>query len=94
VNATLKSNLEDFNRLFASDNERNKKVNEALISWVDSQLEKDKVPTKKEMYAMSSAFRVGSGQPYDIGRVIERGGREWEIIGFDEDGEPLVELIE
>jgi hypothetical protein len=72
----------------------NKKVNEALISWVDEQIEKEKIPTKKEMYAMSSAFRAGGGQPYDIGAVIEQGGRQWEIVGFDEDGEPLVELIE
>ncbi len=91
LNATLKSNLEDFNRLFSADNERNKKVNEALISWVDEQ---EKVPSKKEMFAMSSAFRAGGGQPHDIGGVIERGGRQWEIVGFDNDGEPLVELIE
>ncbi|MHC4413433.1 MAG: hypothetical protein ACYSW6_10790, partial [Planctomycetota bacterium] len=94
LNATMKSNLEDFNRLLRFDDERNKKVNEALISWVDEQIEKEKIPTKKEMYAMSSAFRAGGGQPYDIGAVIEQGGRQWEIVGFDEDGEPLVELIE
>ncbi len=90
VNATLKSNLEDFNRFFTADDERNKKVNEALLSWVDAQ---EKPPSKKEMFAMSSAFRAGGGQPYDIGAVIERGGREWEIVGFDNDGEPLVEEI-
>ena len=93
LNATMKSNLEDFNRLFSSDNERNKKVNEALISWADELIKKEKVPSKKEMFAMSSAFRVGGGQPYDIGRVIERGGIEWEIVGFDENGEPLVEEV-
>jgi len=90
LNATLKSNLEDFNRLFSADNERNKKVNEALVSWVDAQ---EKPPSKKEMFAMSSAFRAGGGQPYDIGAVIERGGRQWEIVGFDENGEPLVEEV-
>lgn len=93
LNATLKSNLEDFNRLFASDTERNKKVNEALISWVDDLIKKEKVPSKREMFAMSSAFRVGGGQPYDIGGIIERSGKEWEIIGFNEDGEALVEEI-
>jgi ribulose bisphosphate carboxylase small subunit len=90
LNATMKSNLEDYNRLFASDDERNKKVNEALISWVDEQ---ETPPSKKEMFAMSSAFRAGGGQPYDIGAIIERGGVEWEIVGFDNDGEPLVEEI-
>ena len=93
LNATLKSNLEDFNRLFAADNERNKKVNEALLSWADDLIKKEKVPSKKEMFAMSSAFRAGGGQPYDIGRVIERGGRQWEIVGFDEDGDVIVEEI-
>ncbi len=90
LNATLKSNLEDFNRLFSADKDRNQRVNEALISWVDAQ---EKVPSKKEMFAMSSAFRAGGGQPFDIGAVIERGGRQWEIVGFDNDGEPLVEEI-
>ena len=95
LNATLKSNLEDFHGWYDSinDQERNRKVNEALISWVDALIKQDKIPSKKEMAAMSSAFRVGGGQPYDIGRVIERGGREWEIIGFDNNGEPLVEEI-
>ena len=94
LNATLKSNLEDFNRLFSSDADRNKNVNESLISWLDDLVKKEKIPSKKEMFAMSSAFRAGGGQPYDIGATIERGGQEWEIVGFDEDGEPLVELIE
>lgn len=94
LKATMKSNLEDFNRLFRADDERNKKVNEALISWADEQIEKGKTPSKKEMFAMSSAFRAGGGQPHDIGAVIERGGQEWEIVGFDDDGEALVELIE
>ncbi len=91
INLTVKSNLEDFNRATKFDNDRNKKVNESLIAWVDSQIAKDKTPTKKEMYAMSSQFRVGDDRWFDIGQVIERGGRKWEVIGFDEDGEPLVE---
>ncbi len=91
VNATLKSNLEDFNRFFRFDEDRNRKVNEALISWIDVQ---ESPPSKKEMFAMSSAFRAGGGQPHDIGGVIERGGQQWEIVGFDDDGEALVELIE
>ncbi len=91
INLTVKSNLEDFNRTTKFDNDRNKKVNESLIAWVDAQIKKDKIPTKKEMYAMSSQFRVGDDRWFDIGQIIERGGRQWEVIGFDEDGEPLVE---
>ncbi len=91
LKSTMKSNLEDFNRFFSADKDRNKKVNEALISWLDAQ---ESPPSKKEMFAMSSAFRAGGGQPHDIGGVIERGGQEWEIVGFDDDGEALVELIE
>jgi len=93
LKATIKSNHEDFNRVFSSDKERNKKVNESLISWVDDLIKQEKTPSKKEMFAMSSAFRAGGGQTYDIGQVIEQAGWEWEIVGFDEDGEPLVEEI-
>jgi len=96
IRTTLKSNLEDFNKLFRFDRERNKKVNESLLAWVDEQIKQDKVPLfdfKKKMYAMSSQFRVGDDRWYDIGQIIKRGGVEWEIVGFDEDGEPLVEEV-
>lgn len=94
LGAVLKSNLENYNRLFKFDNNRNKKVNESLIGWVDELIKQDKVSLldfKKQMEAMSSAYRAGGGQPYDVGRIIEVGGVEWEIVGFDESGEPLVE---
>lgn len=98
IHAIVKSNFEDFNRLFSfRDKERNARVNEALLAWVDKLIEQDKVPLfdfKKKMYAMSSQFRVGDDRWYDIGQVIDRGGKQWEIIGFDEDGEPLVEEVE
>ena len=76
IRITLNSNLEDFNRVFSFDNERNKKVNEQLIAWVDKQLEDGKSPTKKEMFAMSSQFRVGDDRWYDIGQTIEIEGQE------------------
>lgn len=97
LRATLNANNENFNRLFQRDKERNKRVNEALIVWVDELIKQDKVPLfdfKKKMYAMSSQFRVGNDRWYDIGTTIERGGRNWEVIGFDENGEPLVEEIQ
>ena len=97
IKSVLNSNLEDFNRFFSFDNERNKAVNEQLLAWVDKLIAEDKVPLfdfKKKMYAQSSQFRVGNDRWYDIGQVIKRGDREWEVIGFDENGEPIVEEVE
>ena len=67
-----------------------------MINWVDELIKQDKIPLfdfKKKMAAMSSAFRAGGGRWYDIGKVIEQGGREWEIIGVDDNGEVIVEEI-
>ncbi len=97
LRAIMKSNTEDFNRFFARDKERNKATNEALVVWVDGLIAKDKVPAfdfKKKMYAMSSQFRVGDVRWYDVGEIVERNGKEWEVIGFDRDGEAIVEEVE
>ncbi len=96
LQSILKSNSEDFNRLFKRDKDRNKEVNESLIAWLDRLIEKDQVPAfdlKKKMFAISSQFRVGDNRLIDIGQTVERGGVEWEVIGFDEAGEPLVEEV-
>jgi hypothetical protein len=63
----------------------------SLVQWVDDQLEAGKTPTRKEMNAMASQFRVDNGTLVDVGQIVQKGGREWEIVGFDEDGEPLVD---
>ena len=94
LQSTAKSNNEDFNRWLKRDKDRNKAVNESLIAWVDFQIKEGNSPTRKEMNAMSSQFRVGDDRWYDIGQVIDLGGREWEVIGFDESGEPLVEEVQ
>ena len=97
LRATYNSNNEDFNRIFKADKDRNKNVNEALIAWVDDLIKRDKVPAfdfKKKMHAVSSQFRVGNARWYDIGQIIERGGRNWEVVGFDENGEPLVDEVQ
>lgn len=97
LQAVLKSNNDDFNRWLRFDKERNKTVNELLIDWVDNFLEQDKLipfDFRKQMVAQSSQFRVGDDRWYDIGQVIELGGREWEVVGFDETGEPLMEEVE
>jgi len=82
-----------YNRLWRLDKKRNMLVNESLITWVDRQIGDGKIPTKKEMYAMSSQFHVGNDRWYDIGDVIDRGGKEWEVIGFDENGSAVVEEV-
>lgn len=94
VNTITTSNVEDFNRFFKGDKERNKKTNELLLAWVDSQVKEDKIPTKKEMHAMSSQFRTGDDRWEDLGQIIEVGGREWEVVGFDDDGSALVEEVD
>lgn len=93
INVIWRSNLVDFNRWFSADTKRNMKVNGSLLAWIDNQIKEGKFPTRKEMYAISSQFRVGD-TGYDIGQVIKRGDREWEIVGFDKDGEPLVEEVQ
>ena len=30
---------------------------------------------------------------YNIGDIVEKGGKKWEIVGFDNDGEPIVEEV-
>ncbi len=96
ISATLNSNTKDFNAWYRPDAERNTRVNESLIAWVDEVIKRDKVPLfdfKKQMHAQSSQFRVGNDRWYDIGQIIYRGGWEWEVVGFDDDGEPIVEEI-
>ncbi len=94
LQSVAKSNNEDFNRWLKRDKDRNKTVNESLFAWVDSQIEQGKLPTRKEMHVQSSQFRVGDDRWYDIGQVIDLGGREWEVVGFDESGEPLMEEVQ
>lgn len=94
LNTITQSNLEDFNRFFKADKKRNRDVNQLLIAWVDSQIKEDKVPTRREMHAMSSQFRVGDDRWQDVGQIIDVGGREWEVVGFDDDGSALVEEVQ
>ena len=106
IRATYNANNEEFNTSGGAfgllglvgfeDKDKNTRVNESLVAWVDDLIKRDKVPAfdfKKKMYAQSSQFRVGNDRWYDIGQVIFRGGWEWEVVGFDGDGEPIVEQI-
>jgi hypothetical protein len=95
MKAIVTSNASDFNAIFDfNDKSRNQRVNSSLITWVDEQLAKGKTPTRKDMYAMSSQFRVDGGTLVNIGQIIKRGGVQWEVVGFEPDGEPLVEIVE
>jgi hypothetical protein len=78
----------------ASENQRLVDVNDATVQWVDDQIASGKTPTLKEIGAMASQFRVAGGTLVDVGQVIKKGGVEWEVIGFDDDGEPIVEVVE
>ena len=104
IDAIYNSNIEgeaeiggetiNYNTWYKSDKERNKKVNESFLAWVDHQLEQGKFPTRKEMYAISSQYHVEGGTLYSIGEVIERGGKDYEVVGFDDNGAALVEPVE
>lgn len=96
IKAIYNDNNEGHNRFWSADKKRNQEVNESLLAWVDNLIEHDKVSDfefKKKMYAQSSQFRVGNDRRYDIGEIIYRGGWEWEVTGFDDDGEPIVEEV-
>ena len=71
------------------------KANEDLLNWVDALIKQDKVPLfdfGKKLDAMSTYYMWGR-EDYlrDIGDISEVGGRKWEIIGYNNDGEPIVE---
>ena len=38
-------------------------------------------------------FGVKKTGKYKIGEIIKRGGKQWKIVGFDNDGVPLVEEV-
>lgn len=92
----IKTNTSQVRKGFNTKAEEQRLVNSnvALIQWVDDQLEAGKTPTRKEMNAMASQFRVVNGTLVDIGQTVERGGAQWEVVGFDGNGEPLVEEID
>jgi hypothetical protein len=95
LRAALNDNKNQFHGIYKSkaDEKKEIEVNTALLAWVDEQLEQKKTPTRKEMYAMSSQFRLTSPTIYEIGSTIETGNRKWEVVGYDTDGEPLVEEV-
>ena len=77
--------------------EKNQKVNDALISWLDDLIEKDAVPQfdlRKKMAAVSAQFRHGMSSLADIGDTITTEDGEWEVTGFYPDGEPFYQRVE
>lgn len=36
---------------------------------------------------------VLAGEEQKVGDIVDRGGKKWKIVGFDKDGEPLVEEV-
>jgi len=45
----------------------------------------------KRMAADFQKVKEKSPTKYKVGDTVEKGGRKWKIVGFDKDGEPLVE---
>lgn len=52
---------------------------------------KEKYDTFISNYAKSLSNKNTVQSQYKIGNKVEKGGRYWTVIGFDKDGEPLVE---
>ena len=78
------------------DDEKDKEVNEKIIGFVDDLIKRDKVPDfdlDKKLFAQSSKYRWAANSGYNIGDIITRGGFDWEIVGFDKTGEPVVERV-
>jgi len=78
------------------DDEVDKDVNERLIAFVDDLVKKDKVPDfdlDKKLYAQSQKYRWGRNSGFEIGDVIDIDGTDWEVVGFDKSGEPLMEPV-
>jgi hypothetical protein len=75
------------------DEARYTTTSRALTEWVDRQVKDGKVPTAKEIYGMASQFNLKQHPLTGVGSIVTIGGREYEVVGFDSDGEPLAELI-
>lgn len=75
------------------DNELDKEVNKRLIGYIDDLIEKDKIPIDldKNLYAQSQKFRWGQKSGLEIEDVITINNNDWEVVGFDKNGEPLME---
>ena len=97
IRATLNDNRSGHNRWFSGDTKVNTEVNESLLHWIDAEIEAGRTPSRQDMYNMSSQLRIDAREIprlLDIGQTIERDGREHEVVGFDEKGEPQMEMIE
>jgi len=71
-------------------------VNRSLTKWIDNLIAEDKVPKfdfGKKLNAMSEYYRWGQTTFYEIGMEIERGGRTWEVVDIDSNGEPSVDEV-
>lgn len=91
IRATFNDNLHGHNRTFSGE------TNEALMNWIDAKLAKGETPTRKEMYGYSSQARIDAmniPRRMDVGQVITRGDREYEVTGFDNDGTPRLKVVE
>ena len=86
----------DFERLLeASVNEGLKdgvdpaSMKEALIEWWNRQFEKEKDQDFQKFLKIETG---AAGQP-EIGSILEKGGKKWEVVGLDAEGEILVEEV-
>lgn len=97
IKATIKSNATGYNSVWlpkSKDKVKAQNVNSMLISWVDNQIAEGKYPSAKELYLQSEHFRSIASTKYAIGDVLERNKKSYQVIDFDIDGEPIIEVIQ
>jgi hypothetical protein len=96
LRATLKDNKDNYNEFFrrgSKDERQAQNVNSMLISWVDNEIKEGRYPKPEDLFVRSQQLRTIASEDYSIGQEIERRGKTYEVVGFDVDGEPLVDEV-
>ena len=70
------------------------KIARILTKWVDKQLDSGKEPTAEEMGQIVAQAKSGVVTIEQIGDIMTLGDRKYEVVGFDRDGTPMMELID
>jgi hypothetical protein len=76
-----------------SDEKRYNQTSRGLTEWVSRQVKDKKIPTAKEMYGYASQLNLDTEPLVEVGQIITRGGRQYEVVAFDTDGQPMVESV-
>ena len=76
-----------------ADEKRYNETSRGLSEWVSRQVKDGKIPTAKEMYGYASQLNLDTDPLVEVGQIVTRGGRKYEVVAFDTDGQPMVESV-